>query len=239
MKPRRARRSLRILCSFFATFAFFPSFAVPASAQTKTPAPRPPSGPRFDVSIGAAFLGASTLGDANADLRRSGQPLELFATSTRIAASVPIEGRVTFLLGPRYGLEVRGAWARPELRTEITGDVEGASSQTVAERIGLYSLDVGLVIALRPPRTNALAPFISGGAGYVATVHEGLTLLENGVVYRGGGGIKYPMAAGRGGRVKGYGLRADAGLTVMTGGVTTGSRATRQVSGSGSLYLTF
>lgn len=192
------------------------------------------------MSIGAGVLGGSSLGDVDANLRtRSGQPFELFTTSTRFAASVPIEGRLTFPLGPRYSLEVRGAWARPELRTEIAGDVEGATPQIVAERVSLYSLDAGLLVALRPARPRALMPFISGGAGYVGAVHEGLTLLENGVVYRGGGGFRYPMAVGTPGRLKGYGLRADAGLAVMTGGVTTGSRATRQVSASGSLYLTF
>ena len=226
---------------FFVTFDLFVAFVVSASAQTKPVAPaRAPSGPRFDVSIGAGFLGGSSLGDGDADLRgRTGQPFTLFGTSTRIAASVPIEGRLTFLLGSRYGLEFRGAWARPELRTEITGDVEGAPVQTVAEQVSLYSIDGGLLIALRPARPGALAPFISGGAGYVAAVHEELTLLENGVVYRVGGGVKYPLAARAQGRVKGYGVRTDAGLAVMTGGVTTGAGATRQLSASGSFYLVF
>jgi hypothetical protein len=219
----------------------FVAFVIAASAQTKPPAaPRAAAGPRFDVSVGAGFLGGSSLGDADADLRgRATEPFELFTTSTRIATSIPIEARLTFLPGARYAIEIRGVWARPELRTEITGDVEGAPPLTVAERVDLYSVDVGLVVALKPFRPRTIVPFVSGGVGYVAAVHEGLTLLENGALFHGGGGIKYPMAMGARGRLKGYGLRADAGLSVMTGGVTTGSRASRQVAVSGSLYLTF
>ena len=225
---------------FFACFALFVAFVVPVSAQTKPAQPRAPSSPRFDVSIGAGILGGSSLADGDADLRaRANQSFELFATSSRIGRSVPIEARLTFLLGPRYAFEVRGAWARPELRTEVTDDVEGASPLIATERVSLYSLDAGVVIALRPVRPGALAPFISGGAGYVGAVHDGLTLLEPGVVYRGGGGFKYPIAVRTQGRVKGYGLRGDAGLALMTGGVTSGAGATRQVSASAALYLTF
>ena len=136
---------------FFACFALFVAFVVPVSAQTKPAQPRAPSSPRFDVSIGAGILGGSSLADGDADLRaRANQSFELFATSSRIGRSVPIEARLTFLLGPRYAFEVRGAWARPELRTEVTDDVEGASPLIATERVSLYSLDVGVVIALRP-----------------------------------------------------------------------------------------
>ena len=96
---------------------------------------------------------------------------------------------------------MRGAWARPELQTTVTGDVEGAPAITVAEHVDLYSIDVGLFVAFRTTGPRTLVPFVSGGVGYVGAVHEGLTLLENGVVYRGGGGLKYPLAVGRRGRL--------------------------------------
>lgn len=228
------------MCVFVALAIAGPLVPV-AAAQAKPDAtPRRASGPRFDVSIGGGFLSGSTLADGSAELRsRSGQPFELFTTETRIAASIPIEGRLTFLLGPRSAIEVRGAWARPELRTSIADDAEGASPQIVAERVNLYSLDAGLLIFLRPARAGLIAPFISGGAGYVGAVHEDLTLLENGVLYRGGGGFKYPIALRTQGRLKGYGFRADAGLVVMTGGLTSGAGATRQLAASGSFFLTF
>ncbi len=169
---------------FFFFFVFFDPFVPFVFSQGKPPAPqRAPSGPRFDLSVGTGILGGGSLGDADAKLRgRAGAPLEFFSTSSRLAASVPLEVRFGFLAGPRWAIEVRGAWARPELRTTVTDDVEGAPAFTAAERVDLYSVDAGLFVAFRPTRLRTLVPFVTGGAGYVGAVHEGLTLLENGVV---------------------------------------------------------
>jgi hypothetical protein len=233
---------------FFAAFAIFASFAVPslvsgAAAQTKpaqAPAPRGPSVPRIDLSVGTGFISSSGLGDANADLRgRSGATLQLFATSSRLGGSLPVEVRLGYRIGPRYTLEMRGAWSRPEIRTSIAGDVEGAPALTVAERVDLYSLDLGILVMFNRSQPRALMPFIAAGAGYAGAVHEGLTLLENGFTYRGGGGIKYPLALRNRARIKAVGVRADGTLIFMSGGLANGFGMTHQVAGSGSLYLTF
>jgi len=229
---------------FFVAFDLFVAFVFPVSAQGRgaqpPAAPRPPRAARMEVSAGAGFLGGSSLGTADADLRgRGNQPFELFDTSSRIGGSVPLEVRLGFLLGPRYVFEIRGAWSRPALETSVTGDVEGAPPVTLVEDVDQYSLDLGLLVNLRPARSRSLVPFISAGAGYVGAVHEGLTLLENGISFRGGGGLKYPLVTGRRGRIKGVGIRADAALIVMTSGLATESGATRQVASSGSLYFSF
>jgi hypothetical protein len=84
-----------------------------------------------------------------------------------------------------------------------------------------------------------------GAAGQVLwrkeldAVHEGLTLLESGIGFRGGGGLKYPLVMQRRGRIKGAGIRADAALIVMTSGLAAESGGTRQATASGSLYLSF
>ena len=217
-------------------FDLFVAFVLTATAQ-----PRPvPRGPRMELSVGAGFLGASSLGTADADLRgRSTQSFQLFDTSSRIGVSVPLEVRLDFLLGPRYVFEIRGAWSRPELETSVSGDVEGAPGLTLVERVDQYSLDFGLLVNLGQARPRTLVPFVSGGAGYAGAVHEGLTLLENGISFRGGGGFKYPLVMERRGRIKGMGIRADAAVIVMTGGLAGENHTARQVTTSGSLYLTF
>ena len=231
-----ARRSRGVLV------ALVLAFMVPltAAAQNKPPAPRDPLAPGFEVSIGAGFLSGSDLGDADAELRNStGGEFRLFATSSRIGASIPVEVRLGFPIGRRYVFEVRGAWARPDLQTSVNGDAEGAPGISVAETTDQYSIDAGVIVYLGRQRQRAVTPFVSGAVGYVATVHEGLTLLENGMSVRGGGGVKFPLASGRKGRISSYGLRADAALVVMTNGVTSSSGATTQVATSGALYLTF
>jgi hypothetical protein len=218
------------------SFDLFVVFVITASAQ----APAAPRSPRLELSAGAGFLGGSSLGTADADLRgRSNQPFQLFDTSSRVGGSIPLEVRLGFLLGPRYVFEIRGAWSRPDLETSVTGDFEGAPPVTVVERVDQYSLDLGVLVNLRPARPGSIVPFISGGAGYVGAVHEGLTLLENGIGFRGGGGLKYPLVMQRRGRFKGAGIRADAALIVMTSGLAAESGATRQVAASGSLYVSF
>jgi len=233
---------------FFAAFALFASFAVPAfvsraSAQgtpAPAPAPRGPSVPRIDLSVGAGFIRNKGIGDANADLRgRTGAPLQLFASSSRLGNSYPLEVRFGYRLTPRYTLEMRGSWSRPELQASISGDVESAPAVTVAEQVDLYSLDLGLLVIFNRPGPRAMTPFLSGGVGYAGAVHEGLTLLENGVTYRGGGGFKYPLAVRNRARFKTIGLRVDGSMIVMSGGLASGFGTTRQVAGSGSLYLTF
>ena len=234
--------------AFLAAFAIFAPFAVPslvsrATAQTKPatpPALRGPSVPRIDLSVGAGFISGSGLGDANASLRgRSGAPLQLFATSSRLGASLPLEVRLGYRINSRYTLEMRGAWSRPEIETSISGDVEGASALAVAERVDLYSLDLGIMVVFNRPRPRAMTPFISVGAGYAGAVHEGLTLLENGFTYRGGGGIKYPLALRTRARIKAIGVRIDGALIFLHGGLASGFGTTHQAAGSGSLYLTF
>jgi len=232
---------------FFVCFDLFAcvvvSFAVPAAAQRKptpAPAPRGPSVPRLDLSIGTGFISGSSLGDANADLRgRSGAPLPLFATTSRLGTSPPLEVRLGYRISPRYTLEMRGAWSRPEIQTSIASDIEGAPALTVAEKVDLYSLDLGILVMFNRPRPRALTPFISAGAGYAGAVHEGLTLLESGLTYRGGGGIKYPLALRTRARIKAIGVRADGALIFMSGGLASGFGTTHQAAGSGSLYLTF
>lgn len=228
---------------FFASFAIFASFAVPSFAQTQRPparSPRPPSAPRWDVSVGSGFFSGSALESADADLRgRSNEPFQLFTTTSRIGGSLPLEARLGWHLNPRYTVEIRGAWSRPELQTSIAADVEGAPPVTVAEKVALYTLDLSVVRFFRRSRPRALTPFVSAGAGYVGAVHEGLTLLENGFSYRGGGGIKYPLAVRSRGRLNEIGVRADGALVIMNGGLVTGSGPTPQIVASGALYLTF
>ena len=222
--------------SLFVAFDLFVAFVLTATAQPAAV----PRGPRMELSVGAGFLGASTLGAADADLRgRSNQSFELFDTSSRIGVSVPLEVRLDVLLAPRYVFEIRGAWSRPELETSVTNDVEGAPGVTLVERVDQYSLDLVLLVNLRPVRPRTLVPFVSGGAGYAGAVHEGLTLLENGISFRGGGGFKYPLVVQRRGRIKGLGIRADAALVLMTGGLAGEGDSSRQVATSGSLYLAF
>ena len=233
---------MKPLLSFFAFLALFATVA-PTDAQTRPPrpAPRGPSVPRWDLSVGSGFVGGSGLGDADARLRgRSNEPFQLFATSSRLGASVPLEVRLGYRMNSRYTLEMRGSWSRPEVETSIANDIEGAPDITVAETVDLYALDVGLVMSFnRSRQARAFTPYIAAGVGYVGAVQEGLTLLENGFNIRGGGGVKYPLVVSNQKRIKALGVRLDGALNILNGGLVRGSGPTPQIAASGAFYLTF
>ena len=143
-----------------------------------------------------------------------------------------MEVRLGYHITPRYTFEVRGAWSQPDLQTSITADFEASPGVTVAEKVNLYSIDLGLLVMFNRARPGAMTPFVSGGVGYLGAVHEGYTLLENGITYRGGGGIKYPLT-------RRVGVRLDAALVMLSGGLVRESGPTPQMAASGALYLTF
>jgi hypothetical protein len=208
----------------------------PASAQTRLP-----SSPRIELAVSSGIVTGTDLDDANADLRnRSGDPLRLFTTSSEVSSSIPIEVRLGYGLTRRSSIEIRGGFARPELRTAISGDLEDAPGLTVVERVDQYTLDGSFVFTLREPRPGALIPFVSAGAGYGWLVHEGLTLLEHGLSYRGGAGLKVPLTAVRQkGWVRGVGIRADSALVVSTGGLSLGSDPSWNIAATGGVYFLF
>lgn len=233
MTPRRSRTAACLLTCFAAVGLFATVTSV--SAQT-----RPARPPRLDLAVGSGIVGGAGLGQSNADLRgRSGEPVGLFETSSRVAMSVPLEVRVGYEPSPRYGLEMRAGYTRPELRTDITGDVEGAPALTAIERVHQYVLDGGIVVPLTRARARAAGPFLSAGAGYGWIVHEGLALLEHGVTFRGGGGARYPLVTRNRGFIRGLGIRGDAAFVVMTGGAALGDGASRHLTATASVYVRF
>lgn len=204
-----------------------------AAAQT-----RPPGPPRMHVAVASGVVSGAGLGASDADLRgRNAEPVRLFTTSSRVAASVPLEVRIGYERSPRYALEVRAAYGRPELRTAIADDAEGAPEVTVAERVHQYTLDGGVLIPLGQLRTAG--SFLSVGAGYGWVVHEGFALLEHGVIFRGGGGLRYPLTTRSRWFVRGMGIRGDAALIVMTGGASLGEGVSRHLAATGGVYLRF
>jgi len=219
----------------FVIVDLFVIFVLTASAQA-----RRPSVPRVEASFGVGFSSGSDLGERDATLLdRNGAPYLLFATSSQLTSSVPIEGRLGYAITPRYAIEARGVWSRPELRTSISQDVEGAPPVVASERIDQYQLEGSFVVMLDRLRFHGVAPFASGGVGWVGQVHEEYTLIEHGISYRGGGGLKYRLSSRDRGFVRGVGIRADAGFVVMTKGIESDGGASHRAEVSGSIYLVF
>jgi hypothetical protein len=118
--------------------------------------------------------------------------------------------------------------------TSVSADVEGAPALTVVERVDRYVIDGGVLVMLYEARLGGMVPFAAAATGYLRQLHEGLTLVEHGHTFDGGGGVVRSLFSRDRGIVRAAGLRADARLYLLSGGATcrAGPRPHGAVSGS-------
>lgn len=212
--------------------------AVPAYAQTSERPVR-----RLDISIGGGWFGGAELGSSDANLRANtspAEPLRLFRTETRMRRAATLQAEVGFAFTRRWGVEGGVVMSRPELRTSISDDAEGAPPIAVAERIDQYLFEGRVLVMLDEihlgPRT---VPFAAAGAGYLRQLHEGRTVVEEGHVYHAGGGLKHWFFARDGGLIKAAGVRIDARLYLLVAGIAFEDGPRPHGAVSGSAFVTF
>lgn len=216
--------------------------AAPATGQTpaRARAQQPPDDRpfrRFEASVGAGLFGGSGLGSADASLRANdttARPFRLFASESRFGPAPLLEARGAYAFTRRVTTEGVFVFARPELRTSVSDDVEGAPALAIVERIDQYLVEGTIVIMLDELGLGRrTVPFASFGVGYVRQLHEGLTLIEQGHSYHLGGGLKHWLTARDRGRIRASGVRVDARLYLMSDGVSfeDGPRPLGAISG--------
>ena len=212
---------------------------LPATGGAQTTASDPLPG-RAEASFSAGWFGGSSFGSADANLRtRTGGDYLLFSTDSRMRGAPAIEARASYALSTRYAIEGRFAASRPELRASISSDVEGAADLEVAEQVDHYTFEGALVVMVPALRIGSLLPFASVGAGYLRQLHEGLTLVEEGITYHVGGGARHALFLRRQGVLKSAGLRGDVRVNVVTGGIELGDATRTHVSASGGFFVAF
>lgn len=197
---------------------------------------------RFQLAAGIGFLGGASLGDAEATLRSStsSDPYRLFATSTELGSAAPVlDLRAAVDFTPRFGVEAHALFGRPKLRTDVSGDVEGAPPVTAVERLDHYLIDGGIIITLDELRVRDWQPFAAAGAGYMRQLHQGLTLTESGHLFYVGGGARHSVFERPSGFVRGLGVRADVRLNILSGGVSVDDTSRNHLSASASFFVVF
>jgi hypothetical protein len=194
----------------------------------------------IELSGGVGVIGGATLGERDAEQRTPtpNQPFRLFATSSRMAQAPVFDVRVGVALSPRYAVEGHVGYGRPELQTELSSDAENAPPITAVERVDQYIIDGGVLVHFGSG-ASALRPFVTAGGGYLRQLHEGRVVVETGQVFYAGGGIKYGLTSRRDGLVRAVGLRGDARLNVLSGGIKVDDDVRRHVAVSGGLFVVF
>ena len=215
----------------------FLMLAAPAHAQTDPAIHRP------EVELGGGILGGASLGSADANLRANAttaQPSRLFSTASRVLTERSLHARVGVALNRRFAVEGGVVFSRPQIRTSVSADAEGAPPLTVVERIDQYLVEATVRVALDEMRVgNRTVPFLAGGAGYLRQLHEGLTVIEEGHFYHLGGGVRHRLLARNRGFVRAAGLRADARVYVLASGISFDGPPRPHGAASGSFFLAF
>ena len=184
----------------------------PARAQS-TAAVGPPTG-RVEVSGGGVFVGGYGLGESVAELTsNSGSSgFDEFTTDNRVRPAFGVQARIGFVVTPAIVVEGGLRFTRPVYEVRVSGDVENAADTTVEETLSQYVFDGSVVWQFS--RGGRAVPFVFGGAGYLRELHEQDALVEEGVEYHAGGGMKWWF--GEGGRR--FGLRGEVGISIRDGG---------------------
>ena len=206
-----------------------------ASAQAVPPLRHLQLSGGFGAATGAA------LGQQDANLRTAtpGTPYRLFTTTSRMSAAPMVDLRAGVALTKRYGLEAHASYGHPEVRTSISSDAEGAPDVTAVERLDEYLFDGGVVVRFDEWTFAGVSPFATAGGGYLRQLHEDLVTIEDGGVFFAGGGVTRALVVRPRGWWHSLGVRADARLNVVSGGITIDDRRRRHVAVSGSLYIVF
>jgi hypothetical protein len=214
------------LAALATLFLLIPVASAAAQATPAQPKPPPrPAGPTpragsWEISGGVAFVAGFDLGDNTAELTRNTTtgtgPFIQFRTSTELGSALGIQGRLGFYVSPKLAVEGGVRYARPVLTTRITGDLEGAPDETATETLDQFLIDGSVLWHFGPPpsSTRRLVPFVMGGAGYIRDLHEQQELVETGVEYHAGAGIKLWFGNAR----RRFGIRGEGGISIRDGG---------------------
>jgi hypothetical protein len=206
------RAGPRLMARACAIALFLGTCGVVAPAMAQTAAGPRPS--RLELSGGGVFVGGYGLGESKAELTpNSGSPaFEEFTTDNHVRAAFGVQARIGFVVTPAIVVEGGIRLTRPVYEVRVSGDVENAADITIEETLSQYLFDGSLVWQFS--RTGRAVPFVYGGAGYLRELHEEDALVEEGVEYHAGAGLKWWFGQGR----RRFGVRGEAGISIRDGG---------------------
>jgi hypothetical protein len=214
------------------TLTLVSAVVAPATAQSADAAASRPG--RWEVSGGGVLVGGYGLGTSAAELTpNSGStPFTQFSTDNRVRPAVGLQARVGVVVTPALAVEGGLRLTRPVYEVRVSSDAEGAPDTTLEETLSQYAFDGSVVWHFTRATFGGgrAVPFVSGGAAYLRELHEDDALVEDGLEYHAGGGLKWWFGQGR----RRVGVRGEVGISIRDGGFdfTDGRRVVPVVSGS-------
>ena len=197
---RRIRSSAAVAVAFLALPAV-------AAAQGQ------PSRGSVELSGGISYIGGYSFDESVAEQTSNsgstGSPTVFFKTDSELKPAIAYRVRLGYFISSSLAIEGGVRFAKPIYEVRITDDVENAPDSTAEQELSQYVFDGSLVYHFG---SGGATPFVYGGAGYLRELQEGDTLVEDGVEYHAGGGVKFWLGEGR------FAIRGDAGISFRDGG---------------------
>jgi hypothetical protein len=207
--------------------------AAVASAQTNAL----PGG--VEVAFGVTWLIESDLGIIEAtESTPAGTATRLFTTSSSLGSAGGFGVSLGVPVSRRLEAELVASYATPSLSTVISNDIETTIGATAVESVKQYTIGGGVLWYLTDGRRSRLHPYIAGSFSYLRQLHEGDTLAATGHTIGFGGGVKYVLRA-RAKGLRAVGIRGDARMSAVSGGVGFEDRVRYAPVLGASLFLRF
>lgn len=195
---------------------------------------------RVEFGVGGLWIGAESLGTADANETTStGAARRLFTATSTLAAAPALDVRAGVKVTPALEAEVSATYAQPQLRVQLSADTEGAASITATESLQQFTVGGGANWHFLPRRPSRIVPFIGGGGGYLRQLHTGATLAQTGQFYQAGGGVKVMLSSRIRKHLKGAGIRADARAFIRSKGVSFDGRRSASLALGASFFVRF
>lgn len=197
----------------------------------------------FMISVGGEWLAAETIGSRSANIvsnNPSGSPYTIFSTTTTRAAAPAFRVGIGYAVTRMITVEGGMLISRGDLRSDISQDVENASTTAISESFTQYFFDASVLAHLTQLAFSdgAGIPYLEAGAGYLRQLHEGNTAIDTGQIYHFGGGVRYLFGRARG-RSTGLGFRANARVYVRNKGYTLDKSQSISAAVGGALLFMF
>jgi hypothetical protein len=197
---------------------------------------------RFEIAAGGLWAAPVSMGAADAtETAPNGTRFRLFSSESSLASAIGLEGRIGVRLTTALQLEGSASHATPTQRIRIRSDAEGIPDITLAETVNQWTIEAALIAHLARWRVGTRSvPFLSVGVGYLRQLHERETLVEEGRIYHGGGGINVLLKQRPDDRrLKSAGVRLGARGEVRAGPGRLDNRVRIAPRVDASFFLTF
>lgn len=213
-----------------------------AAGDVQAQVGRIPGPPAADVSVGGGLVMGVDLGTSDANVRSNAttaRDFRLFSVASTLEPAVVVEFRAAGAVSRRVAIEGQVHIGKPELRSVVTDDVEGAPDTTLSATLTQVLLAGGVRIRADDPRRPArTVPHVTAGGGVLRQSHEDSDLVDQSAVVYLGGGVRHALSVRTGGFPR-AGVRADVQVLLVRGGIKLDDKMTPQLSITGGVFFAF